>query len=177
MVSSTGLNHLISFYKKVQVHFGQNKIYEIENAYIDYLVPFAPHLFHNKKENQENERKYIGIILTVNGLDYFSPLSSFKEKHKKMKNNMDFLKVGNYAVINLNNMFPVPKSQCLYVDISKESNPSYKALLSAEYRIIASMSDKILNTKNSSGSVSRGHNNELNRTGLEPVSALNFLLG
>lgn len=120
------------------------KIYEIENAYIDYLVPFAPHLFHNKKENQENERKYIGIILTVNGLDYFAPLSSFKEKHKKMKNNMDFLKVGNYAVINLNNMFPVPKSQCIYVDISKESNPSYKALLSAEYRIIASLSDKIL---------------------------------
>ena len=39
------------------------KIYEIENSYIDHLVPFAPHLFHNKKENQENERKYIGIIL------------------------------------------------------------------------------------------------------------------
>ena len=74
------------------------KIYEIENAYIDYLVPFAPHLFHNKKENQENERKYIGIILTVNGLDYFAPLSSFKEKHRKMKNNMDFLKVGNGGV-------------------------------------------------------------------------------
>jgi len=32
------------------------KIYEIENSYIDHLVPFAPHLFHNKKENQENER-------------------------------------------------------------------------------------------------------------------------
>ena len=26
MVSSTGLNHLISFYKKVQVHFGQNNV-------------------------------------------------------------------------------------------------------------------------------------------------------
>ena len=26
MVSSTGLNHLISFYKKVQVHFGQNSM-------------------------------------------------------------------------------------------------------------------------------------------------------
>ena len=120
------------------------KIYEIENSYIDHLVPFAPHLFHNKKENQENERKYIGIILTVNGLDYFAPLSSFKEKHKKMKNNMDFLRVGNYAVINLNNMFPVPKSQCIYVDISKESNPSYKALLSAEYRIITSLTERIL---------------------------------
>ena len=62
----------------------------------------------------------------------------------KMKNNMDFLKVGNYAVINLNNMFPVPKSQCIYVDISKESNPSYKALLSAEYRIITSLAERIL---------------------------------
>ena len=120
------------------------KIYEIENSYIDHLVPFAPHLFHNKKDNQENERKYIGTILTVNELDYFAPLSSFKEKHKKMKNNMDFLKIGNYAVINLNNMFPVPKSQCIYVDISKESNSSYKAFLSAEYRIITSLSDKIL---------------------------------
>ena len=37
------------------------KIYEIENSYIDHLVPFAPHLFHNKKENQENERKYISF--------------------------------------------------------------------------------------------------------------------
>ena len=120
------------------------KIYEIENSYIDHLVPFAPHLFHNKKENQENERKYIGIILTVNGLDYFAPLSSFKEKHKKMKTNMDFVKVGNYAVINLNNMFPVPKSQCIYVDVSKESDPSYKALLSAEYRIITSLTERIL---------------------------------
>ena len=120
------------------------KIYEIQNAYIDYLVPFAPHLFHNKKDTQENERKYIGIILTVNGLDYFAPLSSYKEKHRKMKNNMDFLKIGNYAVINLNNMFPVPKSLCIYVDISKESNSSYKALLSAEYRIITSLADRIV---------------------------------
>ena len=36
---------------------------------------------------------------------------------------------------------------------------------------------KFLNTKNYSAPVGRGHNNELNRTGLEPVSALNFLLG
>lgn len=119
------------------------KLYEIENAYIDYLVPFAPHLFHNKKPNQQNERKYIGVILTVNGMDYFAPLSSFKEKHRTMKNNIDFLKIGNYAVINLNNMFPVPKSQCVYVDIAKEKNPAYKSLLSAEYRLISAMEEKI----------------------------------
>lgn len=35
------------------------KIYSVNNRYIDYLLPFAPHLFQNKKPNQKNERKYI----------------------------------------------------------------------------------------------------------------------
>ncbi len=35
MVSSTGLNHLISFYKKVQVHFGQNNIEEVLISFVE----------------------------------------------------------------------------------------------------------------------------------------------
>ena len=50
------------------------KFYQIENKYIDYLSPHTPHLFHNKQAGQQNERKYIGIILQVNGFDYFAPL-------------------------------------------------------------------------------------------------------
>ena len=61
------------------------KIYEVNPRYIDYLIPFAPHLFQNKQPGQRNERKYIGIVLIVNGMNYFAPLSSFKAKHKKMK--------------------------------------------------------------------------------------------
>ena len=57
------------------------KLYEISPAYIKYLIPHAPHLCQNKQAGQHNERKYIGIVLTVNGMDYFAPLSSFKEKH------------------------------------------------------------------------------------------------
>ena len=53
------------------------KLYEIDPAYINYLGEFAPHLFHNKAAGQVNERKYIGVVLTVNGMDYFAPLSSF----------------------------------------------------------------------------------------------------
>jgi protein AbiQ len=55
------------------------KLYEISPAYINYLAPAAPHLFQNKKAGQQNERKYIGVVLTINGMDYFAPLSSFKE--------------------------------------------------------------------------------------------------
>ena len=61
------------------------KFYEVNPKYIDYLLPYAPHLFHNKKPGQQNERKYIGVVLSINGFDYFAPLSSFKEKHKSMK--------------------------------------------------------------------------------------------
>lgn len=119
------------------------KLYNINNRYIDYLSPHAPHLFHNKKPGQQNERKFIGVILQVNGLDYFAPLSSFKPKHNKMSDMIDFIKVKNYAVINLNNMFPVPKTECSFVDIQKEQDLQYKALLRAEYRYIKSIQDKI----------------------------------
>ena len=76
-------------------------------------------------------------------MNYFTPLSSFKEKHKSMKEGLDFIKIKDYAVINLNNMFPVPDTEYTYVDISKERNLKYKSLLLAEYRFIKSIQDKI----------------------------------
>ena len=75
------------------------KIYEINANYIDYLLPFAPHLFHNSKKGQANSRKYIGVLLQVHGFDYFAPLSSFKPKHEKMKEELDFIKIKHYFVL------------------------------------------------------------------------------
>lgn len=119
------------------------KLYQVQPTYIDYLAPHAPHLFRNKKEGQQNERKYIGVILSVNDTNYFAPLSSFKEKHQRMRESLDFIKIKRYAVINLNNMFPVPENQYIYVDIGKETNIKYKSLLLAEYRFIKSIQNKI----------------------------------
>lgn len=124
------------------------KLYTIRPSYIDYLSPYAPHLFHNKAAGQNNDRKYIGIVLRVGDMDYFAPLSSFKEKHRHMKEGLDFLKVKNYAVINLNNMFPVPEGVYQYVDFSKERNTKYRDLLLAEYRYIKSIQNKIRKNAN-----------------------------
>lgn len=124
------------------------KLYEVNSDYISYLSQFAPHLFLNKQKEQSNERKYIGIILEVNNFQYFAPLSSFKPKHQKMHDSVDFIKVKDYAVININNMFPVPQGEYSYVDIKSEVNPSYKALLQAEYRAIKVQQNRI--TKNAS---------------------------
>ena len=119
------------------------KFYEVDSAYIKYLSQHAPHLFQNKQAGQHNERKYIGVVLHINGFDYFAPLSSFKPKHYKMPNTIDFIKIKNYAVINLNNMFPVINGVYSYVDINSQKDPQYKNLLIAEYRFIKSIQEKI----------------------------------
>lgn len=119
------------------------KIYEIESNYIDYLLPYAPHLFQNKKITQKNERKYIGVVLMIGEIEYFAPLSSYKKKHEAMKEGLDFIKIKDYAVINLNNMFPVPKGVYTYVEIREQKDLKYRMLLQAEYRVIKSKQGKI----------------------------------
>lgn len=119
------------------------QLYEVDPRYIQYLSYYEPRLFHNKQPEQTHTRKYIGIVLHIHGFDYFAPLSSYKDKHRRMKDNIDFIKVKEYAVINLNNMFPVPVSAYHYVDIQKERDVRYKALLWAEYYYIKSIQKKI----------------------------------
>jgi len=60
-----------------------------------------------------------------------------------MKESLDLIKVKDYAVINLNTMFPVPKSERTYVNIQAEKNLQYRNLLLAEYRVIKSLQQKI----------------------------------
>ena len=74
------------------------ELYEIDSDYIKYLSSFEQHLFRNKKVTQVFTRKYIGIVLKINGFDYFAPLSSFKEKHKRLCETKDFIKVGTFII-------------------------------------------------------------------------------
>lgn len=125
------------------------ELYEIAPQYIAYLSTFETHLFRNKKIHQNFSRKYVGIIFSINGFDYFAPLSSFKEKHKRLSETVDFIKIGSYAVINLNNMFPAPKEQCTKIDIAKLNNVHYKSLVRAEYRIIRQKTELIISNARS----------------------------
>lgn len=121
------------------------EIYEIDSSYIEYLSNFEEHLFKNKKITQDFSRKYIGIILEINDFKYFAPLSSFKPKHRRLCETVDFIKVGIYAVINLNNMFPAPLNLCKSVKIENIKNEHYKNLVRSEYRIIKQKTEQIIN--------------------------------
>lgn len=111
-------------------------MYTVDETYVDYLSSFSKVMFHNSKPNQKNSRKYIGIVMTVHSMDYFIPLSSFKKKHYKMKESLDFIKLHDYSVININNMFPVPEKLYTKIDFSKEKDKNYVYLLRNEYRLI-----------------------------------------
>ena len=62
---------------------------------------------YTKIESRKFKRKYIGILFNINEKLYIAPLSSYKKKHDNMKERIDFIKIGDKSVINLNNMFPV----------------------------------------------------------------------
>ncbi|MDD6071344.1 MAG: type III toxin-antitoxin system ToxN/AbiQ family toxin [Clostridiales bacterium] len=123
-------------------HLRGLKLYEINSNYIKYLAKYQDHLFIS--DGDKANRKYIGIILQMNGLKYFAPLSSFKQKHKRMKGSVDFIKLRDYAVININNIVPVPEGEYHLVDVNGTKDQQYRFLMQAESREINRQRNRIL---------------------------------
>ena len=73
-------------------------------------------------------RPFIGILFTVNGCEYFAPLSSPKLKHMHMKNNLDIVKIdgGRYGVVNFNNMIPVTPNNYELFDLNATPKNTYE---------------------------------------------------
>ena len=117
------------------------KFYYVDKEYVDYLKQFEP-LVPNI--DYSTHKKFVcGIVLKINGLDYFAPISSFKKSQatniviKDTKNNNKPL-----SSIRLCFMFPVPK-QCLEeVDFNK-FDLQYKRLVIKEYNFCKSNEERI----------------------------------
>ena len=54
------------------------KLYEVTDRYINYLRKFDKRVYDNKENNRKVMRKYLGIVLKINGLNYYIPMSSPK---------------------------------------------------------------------------------------------------
>jgi len=123
-------------------------LYTVDTDYIDYLSKFQDHIWIND-ENQRL-RPYVGIVLDIGGYKYFAPLSSPKAKHLHMAERLDFIKLeyrGQLkAVINLNNIIPVPDTLITKIDIDNLQDKNYKDLLNIE--MIAIRKKQSIITKN-----------------------------
>lgn len=122
--------------------------YVIEKKYVKYL-----HKQDSKVENIEYGEKlkpYIGIILKINNYNYYVPVSSAKEKHYKMDNQVDLYKIKRgekiLGVLNINNMIPIKEEYVKilrYNEIEKyrkfkslKEKQQYIELLEIELKII-----------------------------------------
>lgn len=120
----------------------------MEDDYIEYLSKFDIKIMYSKRENRKFKRKYIGILFQIANKHYIAPLSSFKEKHRTIKERIDFIKIGDKAVINLNNMFPVKLEHIKKVAIEEEKDYNYKELLRNEYKLCLPKFKKIIASAN-----------------------------
>jgi len=71
------------------------------------------------------------VVYTFNGKNYFAPLHSPKEKHKKISHKaLDIFKIkdGELGVVNINNMIPTPM-EVLTEAIPTIKDIKYKKLL------------------------------------------------
>ena len=133
--------------------------YIADKNFVNYL-----HSIDNKVENIEYRNKlkpYFGIVLEISGVNYYMPVSSPKEKHKRMKNSRDFQKLNDkdtgelVAVLNINNMIPIPLqyiTQLSYDEVgiyrnfdSELTKTQYIDLLRKELDIINSLAKTIKN--------------------------------
>ncbi len=120
------------------------KFYNVKDSYIQFLSGYDDKVRENKNES----RPYVGIVLEVDDIKYYAPFTSPKPKHRKMKNSKDFRKIhnGKYGAINFNNMIPVPDEALILMDIANEPDAQYRRLLQNQYRDIKKDANAILAT-------------------------------
>lgn len=119
-------------------------LYYIDDKYIDYLRTFDEKVALNKNKT----RPYIGIVLSINGSNFYAPLSSPKPKHIKMKNALDFRKIdgGRLGAINFNNMIPVSEEALTRIIIKDVLDDEYRNLLFEQYEELLKDEANIKNT-------------------------------
>lgn len=67
------------------------KLYNLDRSYANHLESVDNNLSIVSSEGKKN-RPFVGVLISVDNKFYIAPLTSPKEKHKKMKNNIDFIR-------------------------------------------------------------------------------------
>ena len=153
---------------------GELKLYNVSDRYINYLRNFEPRVYSNKEDVRVHYRKYLGIILKLNEINYYVPLSSAKNADYLRDCNGNFIldKNGNRKIkkdippiiriiekisdnketvlgtIRFSNMIPVPDSEIELYDLNSETDMKYKNLITKELNYIRKNHNKIIKNAN-----------------------------
>lgn len=137
------------------------KLYEISEEYISYISAFEKLVFSSKEDDRKHTRKYLGIVYSINGYNYYIPLSSPKNTDYRIENGVSKTRASIIPIIRitaqsssgelelkgtlkLSNMIPVPASELTLYDIEHEPDLFYKSLIHKEMLFIRKNKDKII---------------------------------
>ena len=99
----------------------------IDKDYISFLKKYDSRI-PNIDYGNNGYKPFFSPLFEKDGLVYVTQISSTKPRHLKMKESIDFVKIFNktnknlISVINLNYMFPVPKSEIIEVKYKNIDN-------------------------------------------------------
>jgi len=130
-------------------------LYRVSDKYINYLRKFESKIYDNKEEIRIHERKYVGIVLTINWFNYYIPMSSPKKSdyldiNKKIIRNdtKTIIRIHEggrlYGTLRISNMIPVPITELEPYIVSNEKDLKYKEVILGELRYINANSNKII---------------------------------
>ena len=137
------------------------KLYEISEEYISYISTVEKNVFSSKENDRNHTRKYLGIVYSINGYNYYIPLSSPKNSDYRMENGVQKIRGSIVPIIRitsqsssgelelkgtlkLSNMIPVPASELTLYDVEHEQDLFYKALIHKEMLFIRKNKNKIV---------------------------------
>lgn len=124
------------------------KLYSISDKYCNYLRKFDSRIYDNKEEIRTHTRKYVGIVMTINNMNYYIPMSSPKPtdyydkectKIRKSTNTIIRIKTKNNkgieelrGTLRISNMIPVPIEEIEIYNYNAEEDKKYKDVISDE---------------------------------------------
>ena len=140
--NSNGVTTQMAMWKRIAIftrRYMQTdfKLYKVDMKYIRNLHNIDDKVLSVSPQAKKDNRVFVGIVIICGSHKYCIPLSSPKEKHKKMKNSMDFSKIeinGKLlGVLNFNLMIPIEEKQLQFVDTTiykrdRENIKYYKRL-------------------------------------------------
>lgn len=132
-------------------------LYKVDMKYIRNLHNIDDKVLSVSPQTGKDNRVFVGIVIICGMHKYCIPLSSPKEKHKYMKNSMDFSKIevnGKLlGVLNFNLMIPIEETQLQRIDTTvykhdRENIRVYKALCQQELTWCRENSEIVCNKAN-----------------------------
>lgn len=97
----------------------------VNESYLDYLRNSESRI-PRTDYGDDRYKPFFGILFEKNNLYYITQISHAQSRHKNMKQQKDFYKIYDpaisnrlIAVINLNYMFPIPKSEFSFLKKEK----------------------------------------------------------